>query len=36
MNREWLLRRNCSISPRQLAKAYAILCTASLAVAIYF
>lgn len=35
-NREWLLKRNCSISPRQLMQAYSVLCMASLAIAIYF
>ena len=30
---EWLLKRNCSLSPRQLAFAYAILFLLSLAVA---
>lgn len=34
--REWILKQNCSISPRQLAKAYAGLCAASLMVATYF
>lgn len=34
--REWLLRRNCSFSPRQLALAYLVLCTISLAVAAFF
>lgn len=34
--REWILKQNCSISPRQLAKAYAALCTMSLLVATYF
>jgi uncharacterized membrane protein len=33
---EWLLKRNCSLSPRQLAFAYAVLCVASLAVALMF
>lgn len=36
MTREWTLRRNCSLSPRQLARAYAILCVGSLAVALGF
>jgi uncharacterized membrane protein len=26
MNREWLLKRNCSMSPRQVALAYGSLC----------
>ncbi len=34
--REWILKKNCSISPRQLAKAYGALCTASFLVAGYF
>jgi uncharacterized membrane protein len=34
--REWVLKRNCSISPRQLAMAYAALCAVSLVVAIFF
>jgi uncharacterized membrane protein len=35
-DREWLLKRNCSISPRQLLLAYSGLCAASLAIAIMF
>jgi uncharacterized membrane protein len=34
--REWILKQNCSISPRQLAKAYAVICAASLMVAVFF
>lgn len=34
--REWILKKNCSISPQQLAKAYLALCGASLVVASYF
>ncbi len=34
--REWILKKNCSISPRQLAKAYFALCAASLVIASYF
>jgi uncharacterized membrane protein len=34
--REWVLGRNCSISPRQLALAYAALCAMSFSVATYF
>lgn len=34
--REWVLSRNCSISPRQLALVYAALCTLSFTVAGYF
>ena len=33
---EWLLKRNCSLSPRQLGYAYAVLCAASFAVALMF
>ena len=33
---EWLLKRNCSLTPRQLAFAYAALCLMSFAVAIMF
>ncbi len=34
--REWILKRNCSITPSQLVRAYAALCVASLLVALYF
>jgi len=34
--REWVLSRNCSISPRQLVLVYAALCTLSFTVAGYF
>ncbi len=34
--REWISKKNCSISPRQLAKAYMALCVASFLVASYF
>ncbi len=34
--RAWILKKNCSISPRQLAKAYLALCGASFMVASYF
>lgn len=34
--RNWILKKNCSISPRQLAKAYLALCCASFVVAGYF
>jgi uncharacterized membrane protein len=34
--REWVLSRNCSISPRQLALAYAALCAMSLTIATFF
>lgn len=33
---EWTLKRNCSLSPRQLIFAYAVLCIASLSVALMF
>jgi uncharacterized membrane protein len=36
MKREWLLKRNCSLSPRQLACAYAVLCSAALGIALIF
>ncbi|MFL9926534.1 DUF2244 domain-containing protein [Herbaspirillum lusitanum] len=34
--REWILKRNCSIAPRQLAQVYALLCAVSLTVALVF
>ena len=33
---EWLLKRNCSLSPRQLALAYGVLCLLSFSIAIMF
>jgi uncharacterized membrane protein len=36
MKREWLLKRNCSLTPRQLAKAYLLLCCGSFSVAVAF
>jgi len=36
MSREWILKRNCSIAPRQLAMVYAALCAVSLTVAVLF
>jgi uncharacterized membrane protein len=33
---EWVIRRNCSFTPRQLALAYLALCAVSLLVAIFF
>jgi len=36
IKREWDLRRNCAIAPRQLGFFYAILCATSFAVAIGF
>lgn len=34
--REWVLKRNCSISPRQLTMVYAALFAASMLVALFF
>ena len=34
--REWILKRNCSITPMALAMVYAALCSVSLAVAVLF
>jgi uncharacterized membrane protein len=34
MTREWTLQRNCSLSPRQVALAYAVLCVFSLTVSL--
>lgn len=34
--REWTLCRNCSLSPRQLGRAYALLCCFSLAMGVGF
>jgi uncharacterized membrane protein len=36
MKHEWVLRRNCSLSPRQLAVAYALLCAGALGIALVF
>ena len=36
MQHDWVLKRNCSLSPRQLALAYAVLCAGSLGVAAAF
>jgi uncharacterized membrane protein len=33
---DWLLKRNCSLTPRQLALAYAVQCVLSFAVAMMF
>jgi uncharacterized membrane protein len=33
---QWQIRRNCSITPRQMLAAYGLLCTLSLAVALFF
>jgi len=35
-SREWVLKRNCSIAPRQLAMVYAALCSVSLTIAVLF
>lgn len=35
-SREWVLKRNCSITPRQLAMVYGALCSVSLTVAVLF
>jgi uncharacterized membrane protein len=35
MTAEWVLKRNCSISPRQLLAVYGALCAASLTVAVF-
>lgn len=34
--REWLFKRNCSISPQQLFQVYGLLCAVSLAISVYF
>lgn len=34
-DREWLLKRNCSITPHQLMQAYLALCAASLTIAMF-
>lgn len=36
MTREWLLKRNCSMTPRQVAKAYGVLFLFVLAVSLAF
>jgi uncharacterized membrane protein len=36
MHSQWTLQRNCSLSPRQVALAYALLCTGALTVGIGF
>ncbi len=36
MKREWILKRNCSLSPRQLGLAYALLSIASFGIAFVF
>lgn len=34
--REWTMQRNCSLSPRQMAVAYVVLCLLSFSVATFF
>ncbi|MGV3741278.1 MAG: DUF2244 domain-containing protein [Burkholderiaceae bacterium] len=34
--REWTIRRNCSITPRQLLMVYVVLCSVSFSIAIIF
>jgi uncharacterized membrane protein len=36
MAHTWILKRNCSLTPRQSAAAYALLCTGSFGVALFF
>lgn len=36
VNHEWMLKRNCSMSPRQLGLVYLAICATSLLVAIFF
>lgn len=36
MQREWVLRRNCSLTPRQLVSAYLLMCAGALGVALGF
>jgi uncharacterized membrane protein len=36
MKREWVLQRNCSLTPRQLGAAYLVLCAAALGIAFVF
>ena len=36
MKREWVLQRNCSLSPRQLGFAYALLCCGAFGIALLF
>ncbi|VXB70534.1 Integral membrane protein [Massilia sp. 9I] len=33
---EWLMKRNCSLTPRQALAVYALLCTATLGIALIF
>jgi uncharacterized membrane protein len=36
VKREWTLKRNCSLSPRQLGLAYALLCCGAFGIALLF
>jgi len=36
MSQYWVLKRNCSLTPRQSGAVYALLCTASFAIALVF
>ncbi|TFW28887.1 DUF2244 domain-containing protein [Massilia horti] len=36
MKREWILKRNCSLTPRQMGMAYALLCSGALGIALFF
>ena len=36
MNHEWILKRNCSLSPRQVAQAYGALCAIVLGIGVAF
>lgn len=36
MTREWLLKRNCSLSPKQVGKAYGLLCAFVLTIGVAF
>ncbi len=36
MKREWTMKRNCSLAPRQLGLAYALLCCGAFGVALLF
>jgi uncharacterized membrane protein len=36
MAHTWILKRNCSLTPRQSAAAYALLCTGSFGIALVF
>lgn len=36
MHQEWLLKRNCSLSPRQVARFYGVLCAFTLSIGLAF